>query len=299
MKPPLFSIIIPTYARPKPLSACLESLAHLDYPRDRFEVIVVDDGSEVPLQPVVSAFQSRFNLTLLKQANAGPATARNTGAAQAQGEFLAFTDDDCTPAADWLQALAARVAASPDCMIGGRTLNALPDNPYSTASQWLIDYLYTYYNADPHQACFFTSNNLAIPAAHFRALGGFDTTYPHAAAEDREFCDRWRYYGYRLVYAPEVVVYHAHALTLRTFWRQHFHYGGGAFRFHQTRARRGAGRIRLESPSFYMNLLRYPFSQAQGRQALLVAALLVLSQGANAVGFLWERLRQTYRLNHR
>jgi GT2 family glycosyltransferase len=290
---PFFSIVIPTYARPGQLATCLQSLARLDYPRDRFEVIVVDDGSETPPEAVVASFCGHLDVTLLKQAHAGPAAARNTGAAQARGKFLAFTDDDCAPALDWLQSLAARFARASDCAIGGRTLNALPDNPYSTASQLLIAYLYAYYNADSDRARFFASNNLAMPADRFHAIGGFDTTYTRTAAEDREFCDRWLHHGYRMTYAPEALVYHAHALTFHNFWRQHFNYGCGAFRFRQARAQRACGRIRLEPLSFYLNLLLYPFSQAQGWRAPLLAALLGVSQIAHAVGFLWEGVNGT------
>ena len=286
---PFFSIVIPTYSRPKQLANCLQSIARLDYPRDRFEVIVVDDGSPMPPEDVVDSFHDRLNVTLLTQTHAGPAAARNTGAARTKGEFLAFTDDDCAPAPDWLQALAVRFATAQDCAIGGQTLNALPANLCSTASQSLIGYLYAYYNTNPNQACFFTSNNLAVPAGRFRAAGRFETTYTRAAAEDREFCDRWLYYGYRLIYAPEVLVYHAHALTFRAFWRQHFNYGHGAFGFRQTRAQRGQRRIRVEPLSFYLNLLRYPFSQSHGpRMRLLLAGLLTASQVANGTGYLWE-----------
>jgi cellulose synthase/poly-beta-1,6-N-acetylglucosamine synthase-like glycosyltransferase len=252
------------------------------------EVIVVDDGSETPPEAVVASFCGQLDVALLRQAHAGPAAARNTGAARAKGEFLAFTDDDCAPAPDWLQILAARFARASDCAVGGRTLNALPDNLYSTASQLLVAYLYTYYNADPDQARFFTSNNLAMPTDRFHTMGGFDTTYTRTAAEDRELCDRWLHHGYRMTYAPEALVYHGHVLTFRTFWWQHFNYGRGAFHFHQARAQRACGRIRLEPLSFYLNLLLYPFSQAQGRRAPLLVALLGVSQVANAVGFLWE-----------
>ena len=290
---PFFSIIVPTYSRLGQLAACLQSLASLNYPRDRFEVIVVDDGSKTPPEAVVASFCDRIDVTLLTQPHAGPAAARNTGAARAMGEFLAFIDDDCAPAPDWLQSLAARFATAPDYAIGGQTVNALPDNPYSTASQLLITYLYAYYNADPNQARFFTSNNLALPTDRFHAIGGFDTTFARAAAEDRELCDRWLHHGYRMTYAPEVLIYHAHTLTFVTFWRQHFNYGRGAIRFHRARARRSQGRIRLEPLSFYLNLLRYPISRARIRQKLLLAALLVLSQVANAAGFLWKRVNQT------
>ncbi len=291
-EPPFFSIIVPTYDRPGQLATCLHSLSRLDYRRDRFQVIVVDDGSKIPLEVAVASFNDRLDVALLTQPQAGPATARNTGVARAKGDFLVFTDDDCAPTPDWLRKLAARFGAAPDRGIVGRTLNTLPDNLYSTASQLLIDYLCAYYNADPNQAHFITSNNLAVPADSFHAIGGFDMTFPRAGGEDREFCDRWLNRGYRIIYAPEALVYHSHALTFRTFWRQHFNYGRGAFRFHQARSRRSQERIRPEPLSFYLNLPCHPFSQVRGREALLLAALLVMSQVANTAGFLWEAVNQ-------
>ena len=286
---PFFSIVVPTYGRPAQLAACLQALVHLDYPRDRFEVIVVDDGSATPPEPLVGSFRDRLNVMLVTQPHAGPAAARNTGATRAQGQFLAFTDDDCTPARDWLGALAARFASGPDRAVGGRIMNALPDNPFSTASQLLLAYLYAYYNVDVDDARFLASMNLALPADRFRVIGGFDPGFPAAAAEDRDLCDRWRHHGHRITYAPEVIVYHAHALSFRTFWRRHINYGRGAFAFHQARARRG-GRFWVEPATFYLNLLRYPFSVGPSEGAPTLAALLALAQGANALGFLSARL---------
>lgn len=291
---PFFSIVIPTYSRPERLATCLQSIAVLDYPRDRFEVIVVDDGSKSPLDSVVAPFQNQLNLTLLRQLNSGPATARNTGAAHARGKYLVFTDDDCMPTPSWLQVLERRFATIPNCLIGGRTFNALPDNLYSTASQLLLDYLYSYYNADPEQARFFASNNFALPADYFRQIGSFDTSFPLAAGEDRELCDRLVHNGYSMVYVPDANIDHAHKLTLRSFWRQHFNYGRGAFHFHQVRARRNQEPIKVEPSSFYANLLSYPFSQKSTQPALLLSALFFLSQVANVAGFFWERKNQTY-----
>ena len=92
---PFFSIVIPTYHRPQQLAACLQTLTHLDYPRDRFEVIVVDDGGEISLDGVLALFKEVLCITLLRQPHAGPAGARNVGAATAKGDFIAFTADDC------------------------------------------------------------------------------------------------------------------------------------------------------------------------------------------------------------
>jgi GT2 family glycosyltransferase len=291
---PFFSIVIPTYARPKQLASCLHSLTCLNYPRDHLEVIVVDDGSAIQLEPVVAPFRTQLDLLLVRQPNAGPARARNSGAEHAKGAFLAFTDDDCAPAPAWLHTLAARFAGTPDHMIGGRALNALPNNPYATTSQLMTDAVYAYYNDDPCQAHFFTTNNLAVPADRFRAIGGFDTTFPLAASEDREFCDRWLRHGYQMTYAPEALVYHAHVLTFRSFWRQHFKYGRGAFHFHQVRARRGWGRIKVD-PKFYLHLFGYPFSRVHSGRAMLCEALLLLSYAAYTAGFWWERVSRINR----
>jgi len=287
-KQPFFSIIVPTFNRPLPLTHCLQSLERLDYPRDRFEVIVVDDGSESRAEAVVSSFSNRLDITLITQPHSGPAIARNKGAAHAKGEFLAFTDDDCTPAPEWLKTLALRFNGTPDNMIGGRTLNALLQNPYSTASDLLIRYLYAYYNANPDQARFFASNNLTLSKVGFHQIGGFDMVFPRAGAEDREFCERWLRHGFRMAYAPEVLIYHAHRLTLRSFFRQQFNYGRGAFHFHQLRARRRLDHFRLEPLSFYVNMLRYPLAEIRGPRKYLVLALIVLSQATNTAGFLRE-----------
>ncbi len=291
IKQPFFSIVIATYNREAQLVRCLQSLARLHYPRDRFEAIVVNDGGEVS-DAVVAPFSDDLNVTLLHQRHAGVAAARNTGAAQARGEFLAFTDDDCTADAHWLGALATRFATVPDHLIGGRTLNALPDNVSSTASQLLVTYLYAYYNTDPDHARFFASNNMSLAADRFHSMGGFDAIYIRAAAEDRDFCDRWLHHGYRMTYAPEAMVQHAHTMTLRTFWHQHFNYGRGAFQFRRARALRDQEPIMLEPGSFYANLLRYPFVDSQNRRAVLLALLLTVSQAANAAGFFCEKLKR-------
>ncbi|TAE93521.1 MAG: glycosyltransferase [Oscillatoriales cyanobacterium] len=265
----LFSIIVPTYNRPEKLAQCLQSFVELEYPPDNFQVIVVNDSTEISVENTILPFQNKLNITLLTQPNSGPATARNTGAFAAEGKFLVFTDDDCSVGADWLQNLEKRFLETPNCLIGGRTVNALPDNIYSTASQQLIDYLYSYYNA-------------------IGKIGGFDTTFALAAGEDREFCFRWLNAGGCAVYSPEVTVYHSHALTLGKFWRQQFNYGRGAFLFGQIISKSGA-KGKLQPRSFYLNLLTYPFSQGSGIQRLLIAVLFLVSQAGIAAGLFWEK----------
>ena len=285
---PFFSIIVPTHARPRCLATCLQSLTGLDYSAKRWEVIVVDDGSQTPAENVVAPFRSRLNVTLLTQNRAGPAAARNTGAQRAKGEFLVFTDDDRKPASNWLRSFAARFEEHPDSVIGGRTANTLGESRYCAATQLFLDYLYEYYNRKHEQARFLASNNLALSASCFHWIGGFDTTFSLAGGEDRDLCDRCLLHGYPLIYAPEALVHHNQALSFRTFCSKHFRYGQGAFRFHRLRAQRGLQRMELEPLSFYLNLIRYPYRQAGRETRTGLSSLLVLSQVANALGFLWQ-----------
>jgi GT2 family glycosyltransferase len=286
---PRWSIVIPTFRRPQLLAVCLQSLAELDYPRDAYEVIVVNDGGE-PLDAVAHAFAPAMSPRVIDQPNAGPGAARNRGAAEARGELLAFTDDDCTPEPRWLANLESQLSLAPDCMVGGRVINILSGfrNVCSAASQSLASYLYTYYNRDPEHARFFTSNNMGIARRSFVDFGGFDIAFHRASAEDREFCDRWIGAGRRLIYVPDAVVLHAHTLSLSAFARQHFVYGRGALHFRHARAARDAGPVRVEPMDFYTRLLTHPWREGQPH-AMTTMSLLFLSQAANAAGFFFEK----------
>src|SRR5437764_10374132 len=98
---PIISVIIPTRDRFEQLADCLNALAAQDYPREKFEVIVVNDGSRSAVPATVSAFADRLSLTILNnEESVGPGISRNCGAEVAAGQYLAFTDDDCSPAQD-------------------------------------------------------------------------------------------------------------------------------------------------------------------------------------------------------
>lgn len=278
------AVIIPSHARPDRLADCLAALARAE--GGPYRTIVVDDGSPEPLAPVTAAYPW---VRCLRQANAGPAAARNAGArAAVEGgaAFLCFTDDDCRPRPGWVPALHAAWGGDPVRLVGGRVENALTANVYAAASQSLCDYLYDYFGADRGTAPFFTSNNIGCPAARFTALSGFDETFPLAAAEDRDFGLRWGDGG-SLVYARGAVVDHAHALTLRRFWRQHSNYGRGARHLHRVMGARGDDRPRREPLAFYAGLLAHPLRHRE-RMAFRQSLLMGLSQVATVGGYLAE-----------
>jgi glycosyltransferase involved in cell wall biosynthesis len=269
---PFLSVIIPTLGRPAQLERCLASLAAQDYAPERWELIVVIDGEDRASLQVLRDWQDRLPLRYFEQAHAGCGMARNAGAAQARGEDLIFTDDDCLFPQDWLDRYAAAFLRADQGMVAGRSENYLKQNPFSQATQDLIDYLVTRCNADPEAASLAIGNNFGVPAKGFAELGGFSQRYFRAAAEDRDFCGRWLAQGGRILYAPEVLVLHAHALTLRSFVRQHMHYGRGAWLLHTS------GADKRQPAGFYLSMFLEPGSP----RAL---ALLALSQAAQTAGY--------------
>ena len=129
-------------------------------------------------------------------------------------------------------------------------------------------------------------------------IGGFDTLFPLAAGEDREFCDRWQHKGLKIGYEPKAVVFHSHAMTLASFWKQHFNYGRGAFYFHQIRSNRCQTPLKVEPLSFYRDLLMFPVLQSKQFHSFLLSGLLFVSQLANSLGFFWEKWQKKTILRH-
>jgi glycosyltransferase involved in cell wall biosynthesis len=280
-----FSIIIPTYNRPERLYRCIESLASLDYSKSYFEVIVVDDGSSIPQKDIITYFQNKLDITLINKSHSGPGSARNAGAKVAKGSFLAFTDDDCRPAPDWLEMYALGFGDTPDCVIGGCTKNGLPHNPYATATQMLIDYLY---ERLPARSKFFTTNNMALSSKIFRETGGFDERFPLAGGEDREFCHRLISRGINLVHEPNARVFHYHDSNFKNFCFQHYRYGRGSCLFHLISERGSLMRPTPEPFSFYLDLIKIPHVKTSGLQMVRLSKLLFTAQVAGLIGCLIE-----------
>jgi GT2 family glycosyltransferase len=168
-------------------------------------------------------------------------------------------------------------------MVGGRTVNALPENPYSTVSELLVQFLRRRHLSQAHRDAFFASNNLLVPADRFRELEGFDTGFSLAAGEDRDFCLRWTKRGWPSTYTSDAVLHHAHPLTLTGFLRQHYTYGRGAFHIHRKHT---AGQHSTGRPlSFYRDLMTHPLRQHSTLRGGGYALLMALAQAATVAGY--------------
>jgi glycosyltransferase involved in cell wall biosynthesis len=224
----LASVIIPN-CRPESLANCLQGLRASSLPASQFEIIVVDDGSPEPLEPIALRFGARS----LRQPNSVPDPA-------------------------WLPTL---LAVHPADVLYGHVANGLPQNPCAEASQQLLHCIYDYLTRHPrgvNEAAFSpfaTTNNLALSRARFHRAGGFNTAFRLAAAEDREFCARWLRQGWHLRSVPDATVHHFHDLTLAGFCRQHQPYGRGSQQVRGERALPGQGGQKIEPFAVYSSLI--------------------------------------------
>jgi len=118
-EPLAVSVVLATYNRPELLARLLESLSNQTLAPNRFEVIVVDDGSRVPVVTQVDPLRYAFSLTVIEQSNAGPAAARHRGAKDARGEILVLVDDDMDLPSHFLEThLGYHASGRPTAVLG-------------------------------------------------------------------------------------------------------------------------------------------------------------------------------------
>lgn len=283
-----FSIIIPTYNRPAALKACLESLLALEYPRELFEVIVVNDGG-VELTAVISPLQPQLTLRLFNLPHGGPAKARNLGAQQARHQIIAFTDDDCRPAPDWLNRLADGLAQLNCEAVGGRAVTPVSHKVAEQAWQHITDFLYDFMQDQQGNALLLLSNNVAYRRQVFEQIGGFNESFPIAAAEDMEISYRLLKHGFRQQFLSTATVAHHHHLTIWGYIKQQFRYGRGNYYFTLLRQQhKDDPLMALYFRHDYYAALRRSFEQ--NKLALAPRVMIRLGQHAYRFGLLYQTL---------
>lgn len=213
------SVIVPSYNSSRELRRCLEALSDQTVPRDSYEVIVVDDGSLDDPGAVVEPFDVR----LVRQDHAGPAAARNHGVQCSKGELLLFTDSDCAPQRDWIEAM--RKPFQDPTVVGAKGI-------YGTKQRGLIPRFVQAEFEEKYDRMrgastidFVDTYSAGYRRAIFLENGGFDPSFPGTSAEDVEFSFRLSQKGYKMVFAPEAIVYHRHPSSLWRYLYRKFRFG--------------------------------------------------------------------------
>lgn len=209
-KEPAISVVIPSRNEAGSLSTCLDALEGQDFPRDRYELIVVDGHSTDGCDAAARARGVR----LLSDHGDGPSAARNLGIRAARAPIVAFTDADCIPERDWLTRIAEVFAEDPllDGVGGGLRVTRLS--------------LLGRMEDSDAQAAYrgFITSNVAYRREVLLALGGFDEKLQ--CCEDYDLAWRAMDAGYRVLHDPRPLVVHnppeiagpIHAYLKKQWW---------------------------------------------------------------------------------
>lgn len=199
-QPPALSVIVPVFGGWDRVPALLAALAAQDW-RD-FEVVLVDNAP-APDPRAVSAVAGDIPVRILHCPRPGSYAARNAGASEARGRWLAFTDADCLPEPGWLAALMRAWSEGQQPLLAG----PVTIRPGPSPNRWAI--FDTVRGIPQHifiRHGYATTANLALARKLFCKLSGFDPL--RLSGGDAEFCRRARSHGIALEFVPDAVVNH-------------------------------------------------------------------------------------------
>jgi glycosyltransferase involved in cell wall biosynthesis len=218
---PFVSVIVPVFNDQRGIDRCVEALTTQSYPKDLYEIIVVDNNSEPPIR---LENQADFHLQLTWCGTEGSYAARNQGIDDSRGEILAFTDADCIPVSEWIEnGVAALSEGGRNCFIGGHIQLSAPES--GSAAE-----LYQYVSGFPQRANV-TERNFAATANvfsyrdHFDRVGLFNTQL--LSGGDLEWCLRAAAQGIKLLFSEQAIVVTSPRTSLSAAIRQARRVAGG------------------------------------------------------------------------
>ena len=194
------SVVVPTRRRTALLRRCLSALLAQDFDAGAYEILVAGDGADRATERLVAEVRGARRRPALRYIPVvdghGPAAARNRACQLAFGEVIAFTDDDCVPAVDWLRVGVESFRPGVGA-VAGRIIMPLPRRP-------------TDYEADAArlQGAEFTTANCFCLRDSLVAAGGFDERFRRAGREDSDLFFSLLEQGVEIVHEPRAVVVH-------------------------------------------------------------------------------------------
>lgn len=224
-----FSVIVPSYNRREEIGDLLDSFRELDFPSDRFELIIADDGSTDDTGEFVKSQMSgvNFPLRFFQQENQGPGAARNMGVRQADGDFLIFIDSDCTVDRQWLAAIDRALNTEQGDAFGGPDSFRADFPPLLKAINYAMTSFLTTGGIRGHRKkklgkYYPRSFNMGLSKNIFDRIGGFGTL---RHGQDIEFSHRIITSGARVLLISDAIVFHKRRTSLMRFFKQVFNWG--------------------------------------------------------------------------
>lgn len=202
-RPRELSIIVPVYRDWERLQFCLNALAQQSYPRESFEILVVQN--DVMSRP--SEINCPVNTVFLHEPKVGSYAARNAGLEQATGKIIGFTDSDCIPHPEWVNSAMGWFNKNPTISrLAGRINITTRDLAHRSLAE-VYDLMFAFpQDVYVQQLKASATANLFARHAAFELVGRFDERY--LSGGDIEWGQRAERAGLTIMYADDVVVDH-------------------------------------------------------------------------------------------
>jgi glycosyltransferase involved in cell wall biosynthesis len=217
---PSASVVVAACNAEATIDECLRSLTRLRYPRERLELVVVDNGSRDRTCNAVERYAD--DVTLLHEPRRGPAAARNAGIRASHGDVIALTDADCTVDENWLDALVQPLTHPSVGIAGGTILARRPATAIELFGESIHDHRRAILAWRPP---YVITMNWAARRELVDEVGPFDETIRRGS--DVDYSYRVGRAGYKLAFCPEAIVYHRNERSLvglaREGWTHGFH----------------------------------------------------------------------------
>ncbi len=218
MKFSYITVIVPALDAGKTIDKCIKSLLGQRYPQEKYEIIVVDNGSSDTTFGILNHYKGR--IVILKEMKRGSYTARNSAIKNANGSLIAFTDSDCIADPDWLYYINRAFQNRNVNIVGGKIEAYRVNNS-------LLRYLDVFghpqllsYSSD---SPFFATSNMAVRMSALKKYGLFDDTLKSGG--DAELCIRMVRSKKEIFYEPRAAVRNIYRGSLPGFMKKHYHYG--------------------------------------------------------------------------
>ena len=219
---PDISIVIPVFNQGESLHRCLRALGAQTYPHNRFEVLVVDNGSASPVAEMVESFPFA---RCIREAKPGSYAARNRGIVASRADLLAFTDADCVPTATWLERGVGSIRRLPrPGGVGGRIELAFHEAQRRTAAE-LFESIFGFRQEQYIGWGFAATANLFTTRNTFDRVGLFDEQL--MSGGDQKWGHRLQAQGLAQQYADDVCVVHPARRTLGQLFQKTVRVAGG------------------------------------------------------------------------
>ncbi len=217
---PKVTIIVPAYNEEKTIEICIQSLLNLTYPKNKYEILIIDNNSTDSTANIIK----KYNVRYFKEKKLGVASARNLGIKKAKGEIVAFIDADCAADKDWLFHLVRGFSQNKKIAGVGGDIRALnPKNLIEKYAEVCLFHPKKHMIDNKLQPPFLATANCAYKIELVKKASLFDPSFRWCVDADLS----WRIYfmGYKFLYKPKAIVFHEMPKTLTNLIKKYYLYG--------------------------------------------------------------------------